>query len=473
MQENNRVLYLLRGIERYQGIMPPCGHALGKGCSLARGSPDPYSLQGGALIEDRRRNRWKNHPPACTCWYCQQLGGAARAQRPPEELFERNRQQSKQRSSSKGGLFSKWCQECGHQKSSHRKGKCSVHYCDCGVKPTPSSSSLLSSDLDGRAPAGRPALRAPSRKAPAGQWNKPAGSPLRALGVTLGLAVVLIGALAALYFLGDPEKARGLRNRAEAAYADFTGSALAPATPTATPTSTPWPTATPPPTPTPAWNTAEARAVMPAPPTATAAPTPQPATPTPMVFFPPTVTPTLTPARPVPTATPAPTYTPTPPPVPFTVPAIERLVLELTNEARTAEGLAPLENDPVLQEIARAHSKSMVIHGYTHYVGGRTPTDRANAANYPCYGIAENIHKLPELLSWLVWPSGFREPGRKHDAEGIAAAFVDDLMESPGHRANILNPTSYKIGVGVAFSPSRPPVDVGYVFVTQNFSPCP
>ena len=287
-----------------------------------------------------------------------------------------------------------------------------MHYCQCGVKPTPTPKAP-------KAPPQR-AVRREALASPRAQRPPPLQPPpisaLRAFAAMFGFAAVLIGAIAAIYFVDDPAAARGLWSRAEDAYEDFTG-----AVPMPTATATPTPTAT---------------------------------------------------ATPWSTATPAPTYTPRPTPVPFTAAAIERLVLELTNEARTAEGLAPLENDHALQKIARAHSKSMIIHGYTHYVGGLTPTDRANDANYPCYGIAENIHKLPQVRTWLIWPSGLREPSRLHDAEGIAAAFVEDLMESPGHRANILNPTHYKIGVGIAISDVESPVDVGSVFATQNFSPC-
>ena len=296
-------------------------------------------------------------------------------------------------------------------------------------------------------------------------------------------AVVLIGSLAALYLYSNPEAARALQD----AYEDFAGSpALAETTPTATPTPIASPSPMPSPTPTvgfPYYLTPESLQTIPVPraivppiaaPTTTLAiaPIPPTYTPTPAVFFPPTVTPTPTPATPVPTPTRAPTYTPTPTPVPLNANTIERLVLELTNEARIEHGLPPFEHDPELAKIARAHSETMVVAGYTHYVFGLTPTDRAKAANYPCYGIAENIHMVSEVTMWLVWPSGLRVPSKTRSTQEIAATLVDEWMDSSGHRANILDPTLYKIGVGIALSPDRPPLGSGHVFATQNFSPC-
>lgn len=139
------------------------------------------------------------------------------------------------------------------------------------------------------------------------------------------------------------------------------------------------------------------------------------------------------------------------PPPPQTVDYVERRIIEMTNEARVAHGLTPLQHDPALAAIARAHSESMHVHGYGHVLLGQDATDRARAANYPCYGLAENIYQYPAK-----------------DPEALAVDLVDGWMASFGHRANILHPELYKIGVGVAFSTEW----MGDVYATQNFSPC-
>ena len=146
---------------------------------------------------------------------------------------------------------------------------------------------------------------------------------------------------------------------------------------------------------------------------------------------------------------------------PSTIEHIETRIVDLTNEARAAHGLPPLQHDPALTGIARAHSEAMIGHGYSHVVLGQDATDRALSAGYTCraynaegsytYGLAENIYQHP-----------VRSP------DELAASLVNGWMDSPGHRANILDPTSYKLGVGIAFADWP-----GDVYATQNFSPCP
>ena len=237
------------------------------------------------------------------------------------------------------------------------------------------------------------------------------------------------------------------------------------------------------------------------------APTPMPAatnTPTPMPAA--TNTPTPMPAA---TNTPAPiptaTYTPGPSPPatrgvqdvleatssqkyvggsPLNRGEIERWVIEFTNEERISAGLRPLHHDDAISDIARSHSENMATLGLlSHDIGGSDPTDRAMAAGYNCrahigdgsysYGLGENIAEHPRVTRWRGLGRSYRPVDYNRDAEDMARSLVQGWMTSPGHRENILNMDSRRIGVGIAIQESP---KYGYineiVYATQNFSAC-
>ncbi|MFE1249443.1 CAP domain-containing protein [Streptomyces sp. NPDC058735] len=105
-------------------------------------------------------------------------------------------------------------------------------------------------------------------------------------------------------------------------------------------------------------------------------------------------------------------------------------VTDLTNRERGRAGLPPLTVDAHLTAAAQAHSADMVTRAfYAHTApdGGR-PRDRAAAAGSTRRAIGENI------------ACGHRSP----------ADVVEGWMNSPGHRANILEPGFTHLGVGFA-----------------------
>lgn len=106
----------------------------------------------------------------------------------------------------------------------------------------------------------------------------------------------------------------------------------------------------------------------------------------------------------------------------------ETKMLELLNKERTSRGLRPLVMDPKLQEVARAHSKDMFARGYFAHVDpdGNDPFDRMKAAGIQYLVAGENLALAPNV-------------DLAHDG----------LMNSPGHRANILTPEYGRIGIGV------------------------
>ena len=206
--------------------------------------------------------------------------------------------------------------------------------------------------------------------------------------------------------------------------------------------------------------------------------------------------PTSTPL-PTSTPTPMPTATPTPGPKPVGGQLLDSMktetwVIHYTNEERRKAGLTPLTADPAISEIARMHSENMVRLGiYDHEIDGKGPTDRALDNGYDCRfyfpdgsytyhsGLSENIFQYPRVTQW-GGSSGFFGLGTSYrpdiffeDPQAMAYALVEGWMESPGHRANILDRDAHRIGVGVAIQHNE---QYGYVdeivVATQNFSSC-
>ncbi|WP_447007645.1 CAP domain-containing protein [Saccharothrix isguenensis] len=164
---------------------------------------------------------------------------------------------------------------------------------------------------------------------------------------------------------------------------------------------------------------------------------------------PPVVTTTTTEPAPAPPAQPAPpgARTRSEPPAPAAptrteVEIAEAKVVELTNAERAAHGCPALSADDRLTAAARAHSADMAARNYFDHVSqdGRTFVDRVKAAGYPAPG-AENI------------AAGQR----------TAEAVVKGWMDSPGHRANILNCKLKTLGAGMARGGSYG------IYWTQNF----
>ena len=102
-------------------------------------------------------------------------------------------------------------------------------------------------------------------------------------------------------------------------------------------------------------------------------------------------------------------------------------VFELTNEARRQYGLRELSWSDELAEVGRVHCMDMAAQSYFDHVApdGTTPSQRVRNAGIRCLISAENIAAgqiNPEMV-------------------------VQSWLDSPGHRANILDPQLGKLGV--------------------------
>jgi uncharacterized protein YkwD len=109
-------------------------------------------------------------------------------------------------------------------------------------------------------------------------------------------------------------------------------------------------------------------------------------------------------------------------------PDLETMMLDLINKERAKQGLHPLKVDKQEAIVARAHSKDMFVRGYFAHTNpdGKDPFDRMKEANLHFSTAGENL-ALAQTL----------ETAHKN------------LMNSPGHRANILNPTFNRVGIGI------------------------
>jgi uncharacterized protein YkwD len=106
----------------------------------------------------------------------------------------------------------------------------------------------------------------------------------------------------------------------------------------------------------------------------------------------------------------------------------EERMLELVNEERRKVGAKPLVMDALLTEVAREHSRDMWNRQYfSHYnPDGEDPFDRMKRHKVQYLTAGENLALAPTV-----------------------SVAHQGLMNSPGHKRNILDPNFGRIGIGV------------------------
>ncbi|MFZ5645133.1 MAG: CAP domain-containing protein [Bacillota bacterium] len=108
--------------------------------------------------------------------------------------------------------------------------------------------------------------------------------------------------------------------------------------------------------------------------------------------------------------------------------ADEQQMLRLVNEARIQNGLKPLSANKNMTTAARAKAKDMIDNNYFSH-------------NSPTYGSPFEM-----LKKFGVY---YRTAGENLAGAGTVDTAHKNLMNSPGHRANILNGNYREIGIGV------------------------
>jgi hypothetical protein len=133
-------------------------------------------------------------------------------------------------------------------------------------------------------------------------------------------------------------------------------------------------------------------------------------------------------------------------------------MLDLINEDRAAEGLAPVAWDDLAAQVAQNHAEAMAEQDYmSHWnLKGEGPDVRYSLAG-GTEVVQENVY-----LFWYRYDDG--RPAPIEDWEEVVREAQKALMESPGHRANIMAPAHTHVGVGIAYNG-----DIGEVRIAQEF----
>ena len=115
----------------------------------------------------------------------------------------------------------------------------------------------------------------------------------------------------------------------------------------------------------------------------------------------------------------------------------QQQVVAITNQRRAEHGLAALSINTTLTGAAQAHDNDQASDDTMSHTGtdGSNPGTRIIRSGYPVAAWGENV------------AGGY----------GTADTVMVAWMNSPGHRANILNATFTQIGIGLAYAPDGTP----------------
>ncbi len=115
-----------------------------------------------------------------------------------------------------------------------------------------------------------------------------------------------------------------------------------------------------------------------------------------------------------------------------------REVLSASNQARARQGLSSLQTDPALDSIAAAYSRRMLNESFFgHVAPDGSNLNRRLANDMQRLGrAAENLWTARGKIDWR--------------APGVSQQTVENWLDSPGHRRNLLDGDFSTAGVGVA-----------------------
>jgi uncharacterized protein YkwD len=147
--------------------------------------------------------------------------------------------------------------------------------------------------------------------------------------------------------------------------------------------------------------------------------------------------------KPAPTPAPAPVYTPAPVPAPSTgteasdnfAAEIEQAIYARVNQERAAAGLPALQYNNTMQHYARIKSQDMGDRGYFDH---RNPEGQLITTKMQADGVS--YRAWGENIAYISGMSGNAQ---------LATKFMDNWMNSSGHRANILSSNFSSTGIGV------------------------
>ncbi|MGE0850831.1 MAG: CAP domain-containing protein [Hyphomicrobiaceae bacterium] len=126
------------------------------------------------------------------------------------------------------------------------------------------------------------------------------------------------------------------------------------------------------------------------------------------------------------------------------LPKTEIAIIEMTNAFRKEMRLGEVKPNAALTAAARTFAEYLARTGkFAHEADGRQPADRAEAKGYRYCSISENL--------------AMNLDSRGFETRALAREAVEGWKNSPGHRANMLQPAVTEIGVAVVRAPHRSP----------------
>jgi uncharacterized protein YkwD len=118
---------------------------------------------------------------------------------------------------------------------------------------------------------------------------------------------------------------------------------------------------------------------------------------------------------------------------------VEDIIFEMTNQIRRSKGLTPFIKDEELRNVARAYSNDMLVRQFFDHT---TPE-----------GVSFDERISNQYRHWVrfwgenIWHSfGYNFS----NMQKLAKEIVNDWMNSPDHRDNLLSPDFTHLGVGVS-----------------------
>ncbi len=134
---------------------------------------------------------------------------------------------------------------------------------------------------------------------------------------------------------------------------------------------------------------------------------------------------------------------------------LEKSMFQIVNNERRARNLALLSYDSRMASVARAHSGEMRV---KKYFAHESPTARLrNPLDRYVIGMGSSPRLVAENI-YRVWG------GRSFLTDADIRDAHKALMDSPGHRSNILQTGATKIGIGITSNAS------GDLWLTQLFA---
>jgi len=129
---------------------------------------------------------------------------------------------------------------------------------------------------------------------------------------------------------------------------------------------------------------------------------------------------------------------------------LETRLYQQVNAVRARRHLIPLERDPALDSVARAHSADMARRGYLNHVNpeGQNPLDRMRAAGIEGFSLAAENTGLTDR----------HDPNRE---------ILQGWIASPLHRSNLHAPPFNRTGIGISRAAS------GAYYYTQLYMTVP